>query len=124
MIGAILSKAVPWLKWWPLLACLATAYATWTVWAWKDAADERDELVAALNQRTEREAKMQVRAEAAEDTLATISNQNRAVKWKEAHETRADAYRCPLPANGVRILDEAHTGVAVVPTGEPDGKMP
>jgi len=111
-------------KWLTLGVAVAafTAGCVVTTWRWK--ADERDQLAAAMSARTDREAKLNERAEKAEDQLAKIAHENRSLSRRIANETRADTYRCPVPTGGVRLLEQARSGVEPDPTGQPDGQVP
>jgi hypothetical protein len=104
------------------VAAVALFSAGWEVRGWRCAAARAAEIQAALNARLQQEKAANEHSARAEDKLATINKDDLALKRSIPHETRKDPYRCPVPADGMRLFNAARTGRAAA--GEPDGSVP
>ena len=110
MIAAILNKLAPWLRFWPVALALIAFGAGWTVNGWRHEASQAAELQAAIDARLKAEQIANEMSAELEQTLAAERKKAGAIARRLDAETHDATYRCPVPANGVRLLREVVTG--------------
>ena len=120
MIAAIL----PWIKFWPLALAVFAFFAGARIEHLRCEAGKSADLTAAIAEYEKTSKAALARSDALEDAVAALRKQTRTLTGRLSHETRKDSYRCPVPADGVRLLNAARTGDLPDPAGEPDGGMP
>ncbi|WP_020474576.1 hypothetical protein [Zavarzinella formosa] len=86
--------------------------AGWTIQGWRWDASEKKAVEAAIEQQAADIEKANAKSSALERELAGQNELNRTLQGRITRETRNPAYRCRVPADGVRILDAARTGKA------------
>lgn len=120
----MLSFLAPWLRFWPLALALAAFAAGWTVQGWRWEAKQADALKAADDARLKQEQSAAEHSAKLEEKLAALDSANRTLTRRLSGETRKEAYRCPVPAAGLGLLNAARLGKAGDAAGEPDGAVP
>ncbi|HYH63433.1 MAG TPA: hypothetical protein VD866_01930 [Urbifossiella sp.] len=108
MIPAILALK----RFWPLALALATFGAGWTVNGWRWEARHADELQQEIDIRAAQERVAYQASAALEVKLAAERKKATQIARKLDHELQKVVYRCPIPVDGVRILNEAVFGTA------------
>lgn len=108
---------IAWLRWWPLAAALAAFAAGWQVNGWRIEAERVAVMTAQRKAQIARQDDINTKAEGLEKKLAANEANRQNLARRLTHETRKDAYRCPLPASGVQLLNDALRGVV---SSEPD----
>jgi hypothetical protein len=105
-----------------LAAALALGFsAGWAVNGWRFEARHASELQAEVDARAKAEQDAARKSAALEDEMAALRRRNNDLNRRTARETNKPAYRCPVPADGVRLRAEA---VAGRPAAEHDPAVP
>lgn len=110
--------SIPGIKYALLGAFVLGCIAGWQVNGWRCQAGRAAGLEAALDARIEDEAAANRHSALAEVELAGITKDDLALRRSLFDETRQDAYRCPVPADGMRLFNAARTGRGA--PGKPD----
>ncbi|WP_020476603.1 hypothetical protein [Zavarzinella formosa] len=108
---------IPYLKYWPVAACLACFVAGWTIQGWRWDASEKKAVEAAMEQQAADIERANAKSSALERELASQSELNRTLQGRITRETRQTSYRCVLPVAGLSLFNDARTGKAA---GQPD----
>lgn len=108
MIPAIL----PLLRWWPLLVAGVAFVVGWTVQGWRCEAREKAAIEESNRLQQELIERANTNAAMLEREISLQQQRNRDLQGRLSRETRNDAYRCPVPARGVQLINEARTGKA------------
>jgi hypothetical protein len=101
-----------------LIACAGLAFAGWKLRSWYEGAKDAADLRASIAERYEREKSANEHSARLEVTLAGITKEDLTLRRSLFDETRKDAYRCPVPVDGVRLFNAARTGRGSA--GKPD----
>lgn len=105
-----------------LFATVAAFLAGWTIQGWRCEAGQKAAAEAALQARVAAEAAAAEHSGRLERRIAELDAARQSLTKRLNYETRNGAYRCPVPADGLRLLNEARTGHTA--PGEPDRPLP
>lgn len=122
MMKAILAWLAPWLKWWPLALALIAFGFGWTVNGWRLEAKHATSLQEQIDQHAKAEQDAALKSADLEIQLELLRRNISEINRRFINETRSDAYRCGLPANGLSLLNAARAGDH--PASEPDRSVP
>ncbi len=94
-------------QWFGVLLSAALIYSGWWTRGVYESHLRAEELKAQVALKAEAEERMAERSKQTEAELARLRTVNRQITAIMERELAKDAYRCPVPADGVRLLNDA-----------------
>lgn len=94
----------------------------WTINGWRWEAKEAEAIKSAVAEAEKKLSDFQAASADFETELAKLRDNERQLTKRLANETRRDAYRCPLPADGLQLLNQARNADST--TSQLDSTMP